>query len=199
MSPQDEAQVTRFNNWVSLTIQYEKEDTISIVSRGRYHRKQKEDDQEETWFQPRCTQIDPLEEDMFVDSIDRNEGLVVGDGSYKSGQSAAAFVVNQIKTSELGEYHCNVQALDIPGHSDDQNSYRAELGGILAGIVYTNSTVLKRSRMTNRPITGKCIFACDNKGALDASFGWKIPNPNCSCYDLVAMIRYHLEQSTVRW
>ena len=198
-SPQDEVQVTRFNTWVPLTIQNETEDTISIVSRGRYHRKQKEDDQEEIWFQPRCTQIEPLEEDMFVDNIERDEGLVVGDGSYKGGQSTAAFVVNHIKTTEMEEHYCNVQALDVPGHSDDQNSYRAELGGILAGIVYTNSAVIKRSRKKNRPIDGKCVFACDNKGALDASFGWKLPNPNWSCYDLVAMIRYHLKKSTVRW
>ena len=57
----------------------------------------------------------------------------------------------------------------------------------------------ERSKRTRRAITGQCLFACDNKGPLDASFGWKIPNPNWSCYDLVAMIRYHLQQSTVRW
>ena len=101
---------------------YEKEDTISIVSRGRYHRKQKEDDQEETWFQPKSTQIDPLEEDMFVDSIERNEGLAVGDGSYKSGQSAAALVVSHITTTEMEEHYCNVQALDVSNETveDDE-------------------------------------------------------------------------------
>ena len=122
--------------------------------------------------------------------------MVVGDGSYKSGQSATAFVVNHHKSAEMMEPYRNVHSLVVPGHSDDQNSYRAELGGLLAGI---NKIVNERSRRMKRVITGKCLFACDNKGALDTSFGWKLPNPNWSCYDLVAIIRYHLRQSTVRW
>jgi len=50
------------------------------------------------------------------------------------------------------------------GAYDEQNSYRGELGGILAS--YTND-VCKRHDIT----TGKCIMGCDNTGALSAIFG----------------------------
>lgn len=55
---------------------------------------------------------------------------MVSDGSYKDNRSSAAFTTvpdKKIKGS-----------LTIPGNRNDQNSYRAELGGILASVVYTN-------------------------------------------------------------
>jgi hypothetical protein len=79
--------------------------------------------------------------------------------------------------------------------SSEQSSYRGELGGILAGIVYAN-TVCKSNNITE----GKCIMGCDNMGALSASFGWRTPNPNWICFDLVGMIRYHnIRSSPIQW
>jgi hypothetical protein len=82
----------------------------------------------------------------------------------------------------------------VPGHPEEQSSYRGELGGILAGIVFANKVCNE-----NNIKEGKCIMGCDNKGALSASFGWKTPNPNWVCFDLVGMIRYHLRLSPIQW
>ena len=79
-------------------------------------------------------------------------------------------------------------------HPKEQSSYRGELGGILPGIVYTN-----RKCKENSITCGKVVFGCDSKGALAASFGWKTPNPNWVCFDLVSMIRYHLRSSNIQW
>ena len=78
-------------------------------------------------------------------------------------------------------------------HPKEQSSYRGELGGILPGIVYTN-----RKCKENSITCGKVVFGCDSKGALAASFGWKTPNPNWVCFDLVSMIRCHLRESNLK-
>ena len=88
----------------------------------------------------------------------------------------------------------NTCAVTIPGHRDEQSSYRGELGGILTGISIANSLLTKEGITS-----GECTFCCDNKGALDASFGWKNPNPTWTCYDLVSAIRHQLHTSPIAW
>ena len=82
----------------------------------------------------------------------------------------------------------------VPGHEAEQSSYRGELGGILSGLAYSHR-ILQQKGITS----GKCVFGCDNKGALDASFGWKTPNHNWKCFDLVSDIRHQLRISPITW
>ena len=126
--------------------------------------------------------------------VRQRKGLVVGDGSYKDGRSSAAIVVQHQRSKNIDPRKKNTQSVTVPGHAKEQSSYRGELGGILAAIVYTNKKC-KQNNITE----GKCTLGCDNKGALSASFGWKTPNPNWVCFDLVSMIRYHLRDSNIQW
>ena len=83
----------------------------------------------------------------------------------------------------------------VPGHRDEQSSYRGELGGILSGLAYANK-IFQQSGTTS----GEHVFGCDKKGALDTSFGWKTPNPNWTCFDLlVSEIWHQLRLSPVTW
>lgn len=82
----------------------------------------------------------------------------------------------------------------VYGADEDQISYRAEMGGILDAIRYTN-------RLCNgfNITAGACTIYCDSKGALCASFGTKTPNPRWASFDLVRHIRQALEASTITW
>jgi len=109
-------------------------------------------------------------EQQYTEDIRNQTARIVSDGSYARGQSSAAFVTQHTQTQtplrevdQKGYIHGQVTA---PGHKDEQNLYRGELGGILASVVYTND-VCKRHDIT----TGKCIMGCDNTGALSAIFG----------------------------
>ena len=84
----------------------------------------------------------------------------------------------------------NHVTVTIPGPAKEQSSYRGELGGILAGIAITNR-LLKKYNIKK----GKCRFAGDNKGAIAASFGWKTPTPDWSCFDLISLIRQQIRNS----
>jgi hypothetical protein len=58
----------------------------------------------------------------------------------------------------------------VEGSAEDLHSYRAELRGILAAIMFTNNICYTAS--VNK---GACTLYGDNKGALCAAFGHKRP------------------------
>ena len=104
------------------------------------------------------------DEICFAQQLLKGSGTMVSDGSYKDDRSSAAFTTTPEKEIK--------GSLTIPGNKDEQSSYRAELGGILASIVYANKIAAKYD------ITeGSCMMICDNKGALASSFGYKKINP----------------------
>ena len=174
------------NQWQPITVAETRGNLISIRTKGKNETDEDAEDQQATWYAPSTSMID-LESET-------GKGLIVADGSYKDGRSSAAIVVQHQRMKNIDENTRNTQSVTVPGHPDEQSSYRGELGGILAGIVYTN-----RKCEENNITSGKCVFGCDNKGALAASFGWKTPNPNWVCFDLVSMIRYHLRSSNIKW
>ena len=130
--------------------------------------------------------IEENEEREFARMIEARTASIVSDGSYKDGTSSSAFVILPNKL--------NTGSNTVPGEKEDQNSYRSELAGILSSIIYTNE-VCKRFSIQD----GLCTHYCDNKGALSASFGWKRPNPRWASYDLVSLIRFHVQISPIQW
>jgi hypothetical protein len=180
--------------WRPITIEKKGEHKLVIKSQGRYHVKVDEAKLLGTWYSPRKSQIGYEEEQIFMDQVKLHKGLIVGDGSYKAGRSSAAIVVQHQRTNNIDDAKKNTQTVTVPGHAKEQSSYRGELGGILAGVVFANK-VCEDNNITE----GKCTMGCDNMGALSASFGWRTPNPNWVCFDLVGMIRYHIRKSPIQW
>ena len=169
------------------TVELHQNEEASIKSIGNYEiiEADEENHHETGWILPRIAGNNH-EEQKYIDLIRNNKGQIVSDGSCKHGRSTSAFVV--LPSKEINGSNT------IPGDPKDQNSYRGELGGMLASICYTNKVC------ANHGVTeGECTMYCDNKGALCAAFGWKQPNPRWSSYDLVCLIRYHLAQSPIKW
>ena len=158
---------------------------IQLECVGTYANLEGDDPATSTGWVLRNLTSSPECEATFLDKIESHQGHVVSDGSYKNGRSSSAFRV--VHTDILGSN-------TVPGNKTDQSSYRGELAGILAGIMYTNR-ICRRKGVTS----GTCTYHCDNKGALQAAFGWKQPNPRWSCYDIVCLIRYHLHNSPIHW
>ena len=109
--------------------------------------------------------IDAATENIFMENVELGKGLIVGDGSYNAGISSAAIVVQHQRTNIIDDKKRNTQSVTVPGHAEEQSSYRGELlGGILAGIVFANKVCNE-----NNIKEGKCTMGCDNKGALAAT------------------------------
>jgi hypothetical protein len=127
-----------------------------------------------------------------------HNGVIFSDGSYANGRSSFAWV------AQPPQFHVPLSAVDftsfwwnsdmVNGPADEQNSYRAELGGILDAIVHTNE-LCKEANISQ----GSCTIYCDSKGALAASFGAKHPTPRWSSFDLVYSIKQALHNSPITW
>ena len=157
---------------------------LQLVSLGQYGQLEGNDDDTTGWILRRI-QATQGDEEEYAERIRHERGEILSDGSYKNNRSSSAFRV--IHTEILGSN-------TVPGSKEDQSSYRGELAGILASILYTNK-VCQRKGIHQ----GKCTMYCDNKGALQASFGWKTPNSRWSSFDLVSLIRFHLANSPITW
>ena len=181
--------------YAPISVHFTGENTIKIVSRGRYDVPPLGNNAVEApWYLPATSTVGEEEAQLYVQKISQGEGSAVCDGSYKQGRSTATFVVQHEKMSqEEARQKRHHQSVTVPGHPIDQSSYRGELGGILSTIAYTNE-LCKRTGTE-----GTCTLACDNIGALSASFGWKTPNPNWKSFDIVSMIRHQLRISSIQW
>jgi len=182
------------------TIEFNSATMIILQNTGRYHNTGNHNQQQHEnlgWTAAEVQATNAMEL-QFADDIRNKTARIISDGSYAKGRSSAAFVTQHDHTrvplnnvDPHGYIHGQVT---VPGDKDEQSSYRGELGGILASIVYTNG-LCRRNNVT----TGKCTMGCDNTGALSAIFGWKRPTPRWASYDLICMIKYHIKQSPIQW
>ena len=125
----------------------------------------------------------------FATAISNSDGKLVCDGSRKNAETSSAFLTTDIP----GCGGTNI----IPGRKKEQTPYRAELGGILGGIIYTNR-ICERKNIDQ----GSCELACDCKGAVDAVTailnGTKV-NSKWSSYDILILIKHQLDISPIKW
>jgi hypothetical protein len=134
----------------------------------------------------------------FQYQIAMNNGIIVTDGSYHDGISTCAWVAQPpyftVPLKDVNFSDLLWSSDFVQGPSEEQNSYRAELGGILRAVVSTN-------RMCNQVglTSGQCTLFCDSKGALCAAFGSKRPTPRWSSFDLVRRIRDAVHESPITW
>ena len=124
----------------------------------------------------------------LIQEITQGTAKVVSDGSYKNGRSASAF--QHISQSNPGFQGSNI----VPGDYEIQNSYRSELGGIL-GNVMTINHICSCYNITYGTVTA----GCDNKSALHNAFGLHPITTKIPSRDIVAAIRYHIQQSPLQW
>ena len=157
---------------------------LGVIARGEYTSYEENQRAITNWVM-RNVQSSINDETNYANGIVEGTAEIVSDGSYKNGRSSSACRVINTNISVSNT---------VPGPKEDQSSYRAELGGILTGLTYTNN-VCKQKGITS----GHCTFYCDNKGALQAAFGWKTPNSRWTCYDLVCLIRYQVANSPLKW
>ena len=170
-----------------ISVQHEDNNTISLAYKGKVTSFEEGEGVESStgWILPLVIASDG-DEICFAQQLLKGRGTMVSDGSYKDDRSSAAFTTTPEKEIK--------GSLTIPGNKDEQSSYRAELGGILASIVYANKIAAKYD-ITD----GSCMMICDNKGALASSFGYKKINPRWKCYDLLCMTRFQLKNSPLKW
>lgn len=95
------------------------------------------------WILPDVNVTDDLEQQAFITDLHNQTAEMLSDGSYAKGRSAAAFVmVHPPTTTTLANTDLKTYLhgeTTIPGTNKKyHSSYRGELGGILAGVVYTN-------------------------------------------------------------
>jgi len=119
-------------------------------------------------------------QDIFVNSILEGKERLVCDGSCKHHETSAAFLTTCIP----GCGGTNI----IPGRRKEQTPYRAELGGILEGILY-NNRLCSTSDIGQQK--GQWELACDCKGAVDAMteiLNRTTVNSTWSSYDILILI-----------
>jgi hypothetical protein len=96
-------------------------------------------------------------------------------------------VARKVATLVLDAKTCHLLQEQFRGYKN------ADKHKFLAALKYTNTLCTKTQTV------GSCTLSCDNKGALAASFGWKTPNPNWKCFDIVSMIRLQLRNAPIQW
>jgi len=177
--------------------------TAVISSKGGYNTGEDPSDDNDTgWILPAFNTSNEFGL-KFVSDIKTQKGKIVSDGSYKGGHSTAGFIM--VGSNVIANRGADVQMdnrtivhgqMMLPASNNKKHSsYRGELGGILATVVFTNKVCSRVHNIT----TGKCEIVLDNKGAIAAAFGWKRPNPRWSCYDIVSIKRYHIKNSPITW
>ena len=110
--------------------------------------------------------------------------IAVSDGSYKEGLSTSAFIITT-RSTKLELTHPAVSGQNcIPGNPTNQNSYRAELGGIM-GVVVSLGIMCKLHNIT----AGQVEMGLDGKEVMNQVFATKDPTPNAPSYDMILDIR----------
>ncbi len=112
----------------------------------------------------------------------------VSDGSFKDKFGTASWVL-------LGGGHRLTGDLVVPGHPDDQSSYRSELAGLYVMILMVHDICLQYGLMD-----GGIEIGCDGQEALYRCFSPDFhPSPSDSHYDLLAAAHTLRDQCPITW
>jgi hypothetical protein len=131
----------------------------------------------------------PQEGAQIARAIIQGNAIAICDGSYKDHFGTAGFVI-QTRDQESRILGAHV----TPGHTDDQNPYRSEVGGIFAIVILVEALCAKYD------ITAGTIeLGCDCESALIAIFEHVYDTPSQPHHDLIHAIRAKLAASPVTW
>jgi hypothetical protein len=123
-------------------------------------------------------------------AIIQGNAVAICDGSYKDKFGTAGFAIQQWANRDKRIIGANV----TPGHPDDQNPYRSEIGGIFAIVVIVEALV-KLYTITH----GTIELGCDCESGLTAVFKHTYDTPNQPHHDLIHEIRRKIASSPVTW
>ena len=125
-------------------------------------------------------------------AIRNGTAIAVSDGSYKDGRGTAAFILEISDQFQAAGRIVGVNV--IPGETEDQSSYRSELGGV-SGIVET-ARILCNIHDIN---SGAIEVGLDGEQAMKNVFGdWPL-YPTQADYDLLKDLREKIRQSPLKW
>ena len=136
-----------------------------------------------------CLSI-PVCTDIILNALSSGSAFALCDGSFKSGHGTAAFAIQDSYRPDGRIIGCH----RTPGHTNDQNSFRSEVGGILAIVLLVN-----RLCHTHDIQSGSIEVACDCQSALTVVFEHEWDEPTQSSYDLIHATRRAVLQSPVKW
>jgi hypothetical protein len=129
-----------------------------------------------------ATQLLYKEEDInkIIQDLERGNGIVVSDGSYKEGHGTAAIVLEG--TQEGKRITTKVM---VPGRTEEQCAYRSEAAGILTAIQLIDAV-----SQFFQCSTGRCIIGCNGQSALNQCLYQQSVSPvNCPHFDIVSESR----------
>jgi hypothetical protein len=120
----------------------------------------------------------------------QGNAIAVCDGSYKDRFRTAGYVI-QKWDSQLNRV---TGAHVTPGHPDEMNPYRSELGGILAIVAVADAIAVFHDVST-----GTIELGCDCKSALTAIFEHAYNTPKQPHHDLIHEICRKIAASKLTW
>jgi NAD(P)-dependent dehydrogenase (short-subunit alcohol dehydrogenase family) len=125
-------------------------------------------------------------------AIQNGTAIAVSDGSYKDGRGTAAFILEISDQFQTAGRIVGVNS--IPGETEDQSSYRSELGGV-SGIVETVGTLCARHNIT----FGAVEVGLDGNQAMKNVFGDWPSYPGQADYDLLKDLWEKIRRSPLKW
>lgn len=128
--------------------------------------------------------------DNIADAIRLGSAFALCDGSYKSKHGTAAFVIQNSSQTSGRIIGCH----RTPGHPSEQDSFRSEVGGILAIVLLTNQLCQHYAISS-----GTMELACDCQSALTVIFVHEWDTPTQASYDLIHAARKAILCSPITW
>ena len=126
----------------------------------------------------------------IASAIIQGNAVAVCDGSYKENFGTAGFVIQKGNSKNLRITGAHV----TPGHPDEINPYRSELGGILALVIVTEAIVAFHDIRE-----GTIEVGCDCESGITAVFEHEYDTPKQPHHDLIHEIRQKLAVSRLTW
>jgi hypothetical protein len=126
----------------------------------------------------------------IANAMIQGNAVAVCDGSYKDKFGTAGFVL-QKWDSRQGRI---IGAHVTPGHPDEINPYRSELGGILAIVAVSEAIAI-----IHDVHTGTIELGCDCESGLTAIFEHEYDTPKQPHHDLIHEIRKKISSSRLTW
>ncbi len=120
----------------------------------------------------------------------QGNAIAVCDGSYKDHFGTAGFVLQR-----WDQHHSRILGANVtPGHPDDQNPYRSEIGGIF-GIIVVVEALVNLYDISH----GTIELACDCESGLTTIFEHQYDTPSQPHHDLIHEIRTKIASSPINW